>query len=223
MNRAKSSSSMADILLKSNRHGVFGKVVVVYLALLAGSGCGKQSRAAWTPHEVLGEEMAQKTMELCHGKGSLVLVTGEEGKSNPAISETVDAFRKALNGSLRIEATETVLVPLAMSSGLDLLSAEKFQELLQKHASADVLVSFVGIPHLTTTEIAALPSPRPKVVEVISFNLPAKTMFAQGVVCLVALAKPASGEEAKGTHSKEELFDAQYQLITTETANSLPD
>jgi hypothetical protein len=99
-----------------------------------------------------------------------------------------------------------------MSSGMELLPAAKLQDLLQKHATADCLVSFVGVPALTPEQIAQLPSPRPKVVAAVVFNPPSKAMFAGKVLYLAAL--PKSGADQADA-------DGQYQIVTPETADSL--
>jgi hypothetical protein len=133
----------------------------------------------------------------------------------------IDAFCKALGNDITVSGTEIVKTPAARGPGSELLPAAKFAELLQKYSSADYLVSFVGVPHLTPGQIAQLPSPRPRVVAVITqYPPPTRAMFEGQVLCLAAVPKlEVQNEPVKG--SAREIFDAQYQLVTPETAGVL--
>jgi hypothetical protein len=201
----------------------FVRLISVGLALLAGSGCGQQQDAKFenSRYSALGEVMAAKVNELARGKDRLVLVIAESDNNQPtALGQTIAAFRKTLDKSFQA-SVESVVTPAVVFSGSEPLSADKFTALLQKHADADYLVSFFGVPVLTPAQMDQLPSPRPQVVEVVAFNPPTKTMFAKKVICLAALNKPAA-QGADATGSSLEIFDSCYQLVTPETAVSLP-
>jgi hypothetical protein len=197
-------------------------MMVACLALLAGNGCGQRAdaRVEGGRYPALGEVTAMKLNEVAGGKGKVVLVMAENDQNQPtAFGQAAAAFRKAMDKSFQA-SVETVVTPAVLMSGSEPLSADRFAALLQKHADADYLVSFVGVPVLTAAQMDQLPSPRPQVVEVVTYNPPTKAMFAEKVICLAALTKPeAQGADVTG--SSPEIFDACYRLVTPETAASL--
>ena len=205
---------------------VFRPLLLFSLALSFCAGCNRPNHKVEAgPFTSLGSIMAAQTSQLCQSKGNLVLLLSEADSRNldSAGGQAADAFRKALPKSMPVVATEVVTVPRTHFSGSEPLPAAKFQQLMQKHVDADVLVSFVGVPRLTPQQMAQLPSPRPKVVavEVFMFNRPTQALFAQNVVFLAALPKPGADDGFK-PRSAQEWFDARYDLITPETAGMLP-
>lgn len=198
-------------------------LAVVLICLLAGSGCGGGKGGVDSDRfSALGTVMAGKTAQLCDGKGKVVLVvsTNDKDQATP-YGIAFDAFRKGLGNSIQVTATEAVQTPRVLMRGIEPLPADKFVELLQKYASADCLVSFVGVPILTPGQIAQLPSPRPRVVVVVTHNTPTRAMFAGKVINLAALPKPGADQATSGG-SAQEHFDVQYQLVTPENAGVLP-
>jgi hypothetical protein len=196
---------------------------LLYLLFLIGTGCNRPNDKVETgPFVALGNVMSTQTSHLCNDNGSLVILVAEADANNSASAagQALDAFRKALPKSMKVLATESLPISPVLISGAEPLPPAKFIELLQKHSAADALVSFVGIPPLTPEQMAQLPSPRPKVVEVIVFGPPTKAMFAQKVVDLAALSRPVSDPAPPGQSSLQELFDSHYQLVTPETAGS---
>jgi hypothetical protein len=206
----------------SKLRGGLSGLMVICLCLTAGSGCGKaKAKVGSNRFTALGEVMAEKTTQLGDGKGALVLVVAEkDNHQSTDYGLAADTFRKALGKGMQVVATEAVKTPPVLTRGVEPLTAEKFFELLQKYSSADYLVSFVGVPPLTSAQIAQLPSPRPQVIEVITYNAPTKALFAGKVLSLAAVFKPESQEAALGG-SAQEIFDAQYQLVTPVTVSLL--
>jgi hypothetical protein len=172
----------------------------------------------------LGKIMAQKTLEVAGNNANVVLLVAESDNAGPntPYGQAVDAFKKTLGNSIPIKNVEVVKTPPLFAQGSEPLSADKFVELLQKYTSTDLLVSFLGIPSLTQEQIGSLPTARPKVVAVVIHNPPAKIMFAEKVISLAALPKPIADTGA-GVLSAQERFDAQYQLITEQTSELLPN
>lgn len=196
-------------------------VMLPGLVWVAGSGCGRESAGSGgNAYAAVGQVMAQKTAELCGGKGGIVMVTCQDENGNPVMLQIADAFKKSLGPGMQIAGVEKVNVPLAMSSGMPLLSADKLQELLGKYGSADCLVSFVGVPDLTAAQIDQLPSPRPKVVAAVAFSVPSPAMFGRKVVYLAAVPKPAAEPTTATGESAQAEFDAQYQLVTPDSVGT---
>lgn len=192
------------------------------ICMLAGSGCGHDEVAVDTNRfSVLGKVMAEKTALLGNEKNGIVLVVSKNDYNQPTpYGIAFDAFRKALGDKMPVAGTEVVKTPQMLGPGSEPLPTTDFVGLLQKYPSADYFVSFIGVPPLTAAQIAQLPSPRPQVVEVVVHNRPTKAMFANRVVCLVALPKPGAPDALPGG-SPGEQFDTQYQLITPETTELL--
>ena len=92
---------------------------------------------------------------------------------------------------------------------------------MNKHASADILVSFAGVPRLTAEQVAQLPARRPKVVVAVTYNPPARAMFAQGVIHLAVLPQPGADSATSTSRSAAEWFNTHYRLVTPQTASSL--
>lgn len=189
---------------------------------LAGAGCGGDSgKIDSDRYTVLGKVMAEKTAQLCNGKGSVVLLVSEnDANKDTPYGLACDAFRRALGNSIVVSATEVVPTPKALGPGSEPLPAAKFSELLQKHATADYLVSFIRVPVLNREQIAQLPSPRPQVVAVIATPLLTRAMFTSKVLCLAAVPKPEAPDDVPAG-SAQAIFDACYQLVTPETASLL--
>jgi len=192
--------------------------LMLCLALFVVCGCGQKTKVEsidLSRYAALGEVMAGKTADLCGGNGSIVLVVSESDNGKPtAYGQTIDAFRKALVDTVHIAAIESVKIPAASMPGVEPFPAGQFADLLQKYSTANYLVSFVGVPFLTADQIAQLPSPRPQVVVVVVHNAPDKAMFTGKVVCLAAVPKVVSDDATAGAHSSQELFGAQYDLVT---------
>lgn len=191
------------------------------LLLAAGTGCGRQEgKTDDRRFAALGEVMAKATAQLLGGKGTAVLVVPEPDPSQPnPYDATLAAFRPALTAAgVQITGVETVKLPGFVMSGSAPFSAQKFSELMQKDAAADVLVSFIGAPILTADQLAQLPSPHPKVVSVATYNPPTRDLFAQKIFYLAAVPKPGADAAAPAPADPQACFDAGYQLVTPENA-----
>ncbi len=202
----------------------FGRIVLVGGVLagwLALCGCGKKEAGTtgdkrWA---ALGQVMAERTTALCNNGGNIVLLINKNDQANDtSFAQTADAFRKHLGPAVKVMATESIDLPLSAAPGMEPFSANQLADVLQKYATADYVVSFVGVPRLTTAQIAQLPSPRPPMIVVIARSQPTPEMFSQKVVSLVAVPKMLSDAELAEVHSgramsAQEVFDAQYQVL----------
>lgn len=197
-------------------------MLALLFGLLAAGGCGSgKDGGDVDATSALGKVMAEQAAKLCNGKGRVVLVVSENdhGQATP-YGRAFDAFRQTLGSAVPVSAIEVVKTPKALGPGSEPWPAAAFAEMLQKHSSADYLVSFVRVPALTAGQIAQLPSPHPLVVSVIPDPRLTKAMFAGKVLGLAVIAKPEASETAPGT-SVQNLFDANYQIVTAGTASLL--
>lgn len=190
--------------------------VVLAVLALAGGGCGSSSGN--DTNAVLGQVMGQQTAALLGGKGSVViLISQPDNEPSTGLDDTIAAFKQGLGKSITVTVDNLKLQPLP---GELLLTPQKFAAALQQHATADALVSFVVLPPLSAGAVQSLPSPRPKVVSMT--GVPAKNLFAQGVVYLAVAPKATAPGASTSSGSVQSQFDAQYQLVTPATAGSLP-
>jgi hypothetical protein len=201
--------------------------VTTGLAVLLGlSGCGRGAKIERGPYTALGEVAAKATSNMLADKGKVVLLVSEaDNNSATAVGLAVKTFKDVLRqtGGAQVAATETIKPTVAIAlSGAEPLTPARFVELVSKHASADALVSFAGVPRLTLEQIGQLPQARPKVVAVVTYNPPTKAMFARGVLHLAILARPAADTSVRTPTTTQEWFDANYQLLTPATAGLMP-
>ena len=208
--------TLVDYLLVNRRRTALLGIASM-IALLVCGGCGS-GPIGEDGNGSLGTVMGKKTAELLGGHGTVVLLISEaDGDKSEGLSKNIAALKKALGKSVQVSAVENLR--LRPMPGLPLFPPQNFAAVLQKYATADALVSFVMLPMLPPAMAGQLPSPRPKVVSLV--GVPMKNLFAQSVVFLAVQPKPAPDAGAK-SRTAQEWFDARYQLITPETADSLP-
>jgi len=200
-------------------------LLIVAGGLAAIASCSRSDKAETDRYTVLGQEAASATADLLNSRGRIVIVVAEKDfNSGTALGVALKSFNEALakSGNVQVQATETVKVPTLLVSGTEPLAAPQFLELVTKYASADALVSFVGVPRLTASQIAQLPRQRPKLVVVAVFGPLSKTLFEQGIVQLAILPKSLSEPAVRPPGTAKERFDAYYQIVTPETSSTLP-
>jgi len=213
--------------MKHSGKGALAFSVAAGLVLLAGLlGCGRGGKVEGGPYVALGEVAAKATSGLLEGHGRIVLVVNEtDHHTATALGQAVKVFNATLKkaGGVEVAATETLRASAGPAiSGVEPLPPAKFLELVAKHASADALVSFVGVPRLTPEQIGQLPQPHPKIVAAVTFNPPARSLFEQGVLHLAIVPQAAGTPSDRTPASTQEWFDANYRLITPETSSTLP-
>jgi hypothetical protein len=109
-------------------------------------------------HKAVGEALADQTAHVVGRAGTVVLVTTEL-RVAPELKLQIEAFQKQLQklGGITVQDTLT-LDPgdnpkYRPGSGL---SAKRFMKIARKHPSAAAIVSFVGAPELSETDLAQL-------------------------------------------------------------------
>ena len=200
------------------RIGVLACSVVFFAA------CKPSAKIDAGPQTALGAVAASVTAELLAGKGAVVLlVNAEDQKPNTAIGKAVEAFREALKQTgVEVQAVEEFpALSAPLLSGMEPVPADKFVEAVKKHATADAIVSFVGAPRFNAQQIAELPNPRPKIIAAVTFNPPARAMFAAGVLHAAIIAR-SGGPSAAPSAGTQEQFDTNYQMIRADNVNLLP-
>lgn len=176
----------------------------------------------------LGEVAADHAVKLLGGRGEVVMVVLEldQRVAATAIQVPPDTFRDRLrkHPQIRITAVETIKPQMqTMFAPGVLWSADQFLDLVQKHARADLIVTFVGVPPLREEQIAALPKRRPKIFDVSASGLSTRALLEADVIQL-AIGPRFRPMEASQPEPKtpREWFERHYAVYTKDDVSGLP-
>jgi len=175
-------------------------------------------------HQGIGQVMAEETSKLLEHKGRVMIVTMETSKA-PELNIQLAAFEKTLKklGSVTIERKFTLETDdkpkYRTGAGL---SGRRYLRIVQKSAEAQAIVSFVGVPDLTSDEIAKFEKMPHFVAEVRSVDK-LKSLFDKKAIQVAIVSRfefPAPG--TKRPRTPREWFDNRFQIVTATNVASLP-
>ena len=173
-------------------------------------------------HQRVGEIMAEQTVKLVGPKGRLVLITIPTS-SEPELKTQLEAFRGMLKklGTYEIKAHEldTKDQPkYGLGAGL---SGRRFVRTVKNNPKADAIVSFIGAPKLSESELAELTKVPKFIAETKSPDHLPKLFDKQ--IIQVAIASrftfPAPGPMSPKT--PQEWFDKRYQIVLADSARAI--
>ncbi len=174
-------------------------------------------------HRRVGEVLAEQTAALIGKKGRIVTIAIET-KEWPELKTQIDAFKAALkklgNYDVREYEMDTKDQPkYGVGTGL---SGRRYVRTVRKNENADVFVSFVGAPKLSDEEVAEL-TRKPKLVAESRSPDYLPSLFSNQLITVAVVSRfqfpsPASGDPK----SPQEWFTKRYQVVTAETAATLP-
>ena len=133
------------------------------------------------PNQAVGEVLADETAS--PGGREVVLVTLEPSLSK-AVKIQTESFVRALKKkrSVRIAATERLQRYHVLRGDMQKeLAPERFLPVAQTYPQA-AIVSLVGAPRLTDSEIARLPQPPPKLLIVVRSDTELLRLFDSGLL-----------------------------------------
>ena len=171
-------------------------------------------------HRAVGEMLAEATARLVGSRGSVVVVT-VDSRSIPELKIQIAAFEKRLKQLGNITVQETVKLDpgdnpkYRAGAGL---SAKHFLKIVRKHASVDALVSFIGAPSLTDSEIAQIKS-MPKFIAETHSPEKLTNLFQKNILQLAVVPRyefPAPGP--RKPRSSQEWFDHCFQIVSSKSA-----
>jgi len=178
------------------------------------------------PFEGIGQVVAEQTAKLLKERGEIVVVVMKfDNKHMNALTAPPEAFRAALKSypGIRIRTTESVSAqPQAMIGPGTSLSADQFIALLEKHATADALVSFVGVPLFQPADWDKIPRRRPKVIEAGSYSPQIREFLERQIVQVSIQPRFKSFQETNEPVTPREWFDRYYMVVTAENLSELP-
>ena len=165
--------------------------------------------------KAVGETMAEQTAHVVGRAGTVVLVTTEL-RVAPELKVQIEAFQKRLEKLGGITVKETLTLDpgdnpkYRPGSGL---SAKRFLKIARKHPSASAIVSFVGAPELSESELAQLQSTPRLIAETHS---PDKlvNMFDKKILLAAVVPRfefPAPGPQKPKTG--HDWFDRYFQIV----------
>ena len=109
------------------------------------------------------------------------------------------------------------------SPGMPLWSGTQYRQLVERHAGADAIVSFVGPPLFTEAEISQLPAklPRGLVFGGGSPGQPLRRLFERGVTQVAVVPRLTPPVSGSAPPTGPEQFAQQFQAVRTDTAGAL--
>ncbi len=207
-------------------------VVVAIFALIGSwvsmffTECDQTPKPRMEPHLALGQLMAEETSKLLGGGGQVVVVTMYPPQGGSAVEANLNAFKKTLSGQgkVAVTAVETVVQPDAVEMApMEGVPSSLFFRILEKYPNVSAIVSFAGAPLLSDEEITKMGEKIPKVIVFSSDGAGLKKCFEEKVVqAAIIFRTDATGDTSKKPGTLREWSDKYYQVVTPETASSLP-
>lgn len=182
------------------------------------------------PHFVASEVLASETARVLEDHGNIVLLTYDNARNK---LEFYDRQLKTLQSALskhpqiKIVAREAVVPKDGdFSQEQGYLPAEDYLRILAAYPDVDAFVSLLGAPALSDKDIRNLPRRIPKFTTICLSRDGQflKKLFREQVI-QVAIVPRLTGlpVSASKPSSPRAAFDQFYQVVTTESADSMPD
>jgi len=169
---------------------------------------------------LIGEALAAETIKALDGKGSVVIVTLEEGESSE-LDTHAEVFEEALKKtSIKIVRTYSVSGDKSSKYGPGSgMSGRRFAKVVEKYPNVDAIISFVGVPDPDDDEMKELKDkPLPKF---LAFTRSPKHLqelldkkWIQAAVS-TRFQFPAPGPEKPKT--PQQWFDKNFQIVRLDT------
>jgi hypothetical protein len=176
-------------------------------------------------HEAVGGVMAEETARVVGRPGKVVIVTAELPEG-PELKIQVASFEKHLKllGGIGVQNKIVLDVGdnLKYRPGAG-LSAKHFLKIARKNSGADAIVSFVGAPELTDSDLRQLRS-MPRVIA--ETHSPEKLVNLLDKKILVAAIVPRFEFPAPGPRKPQkprQWFDRYFQVVDAESRPPIAD
>jgi hypothetical protein len=174
-------------------------------------------------HRRIGQVLAEQAFKALGSKGRIVSIAIDT-KEWPELKIQLEAFKAALNKFGQFEIREYELdtkdqPKYGLGSGL---SGRRYVRTVKKNDKADLFVSFVGAPKLTSEEVAELGN-KPKLIVESRSGDNLYGLFQDKLVIAAVVSRfqfPAPAPEKP--HTPEEWFVKRYQVLTPEDVKILP-
>jgi len=173
-------------------------------------------------HERVGEIMAEQTAKLVGPKGHLLLITIPT-VTEPELKTQLEAFRATLkklgNYEIKDHELDTKDQPkYGLGAGL---SGRRFVRTVKNNPKVDGIVSFVGAPKLSESELAEL-TKMPKFIAETKSPDHLPKLFDKQIIQVAIASRftfPAPGPQSPKT--PQEWFDKRYQIVLADSARTI--
>jgi hypothetical protein len=174
-------------------------------------------------HRRVGEVLAEQTARLVGQKGKVVIIAMDTS-GEPELKTQLEAFRAKLKvlGAYEFKDQELDTKDQPKYGVGNGLSARRFVRIVKKNAEADAIVSFVGAPKFSEEDFIDLKK-RPKFVAESRGSDHLPPLFDNKLIEVAVVSRfvfPAPGPIDPTT--PQEWFDKRYQILTAESAASIP-
>lgn len=209
-------------------------IEVIYVTLTRADcpGCLTTDLSAF---QTAGEIAAIETLKLTSNHAKIVVLAypNDTDTNQPAtvssapLQTLVAAFQR--QPSVQTVVVERIGIHEQQLRGPDKgLSVARYLTLLNKHADADAIVSFVGVPVPLPDEWSLLPARRPKFVAVFtSEQVPTtarlRRLFAEEVIHVAISPRPVPQPTAVVPKTARQRFEQLFGIVTAANAAVLPE
>lgn len=166
-------------------------------------------------YEATGQALAEETARLLANKGKIVILTARSGaQPSPVHAGYLNGFKAALkpHRGLTLLATESIDPTEAGCP------ADAFMGTLQRHPTADAVVSFIGPPVLKSADFNTLPARRPKLVVLGGDRSQTRTLMSRKILDASFVPRMATKSSTPtAPQTAREQFDQFFQHITPAT------
>jgi len=206
-------------------------IIAFCLAVIAAAGTSiYRTQFAAPPfnvdlHRAVGRALAEQTALVLTNAGKIVLVSIESGGGCPELKTQMDEFEQTLKRFPRLRIKDRYLLETddkqkySFGTGL---SGRRYVRLVNKNLSADAIVSFVGAPRLSSSELGELKK-KPRFIAESRAPDKLKKSFDQQILDVAIAARFQFPAPVRGTPRNLQVwFDQRWQIVTPNNAASLP-
>lgn len=125
---------------------------------------------------------------------------------DPFSVRAIASIRTGLSShGLSLRAEERLPINPELERTGEAIRKSDFLDLLRRHASANLLLLLVPPPSLTTADLEALPSPRPKILLVTNWQAPQLAKYPKSLIQVAIVPRREGGSGVD--------FATQFQII----------
>jgi hypothetical protein len=196
--------------------GVSLAIIIASLGFLAFHFFGPLPKIDPRPHIGIGNALAEQAAKALGGGGRIILIAPDTSVfrwpgAEVQLKTLHNAFRKA---KLEVAATNTIKLD---PGRLMRVNGEDFLNVLRKQSEADVIVSLLGPPVLTTEQKAKVPAKHARVVAVCTGEIPRQVnlsaLMEENLVFAAIVSRLTPGLSPPQTDDPQAWFDHFYETV----------
>jgi hypothetical protein len=202
--------------------GVVSLTSALGLALFLAGGFGPRIDPG--PYEAVGRVLARQTLALLKPDGRVTVITRDTlAFQNPATDFQLKGFRKELaKAGVKIDSIEALqadpLRPMTVPAG-------DFFQWIKNSAKGNVIVSLMGPPILSDTQLAQLGEVKPAIIAFcsgpVNDQVDLRSLFSHGLLQAAVVSKRNAAIKPVSSAGERELFDRQFLEVTATNVAAL--